>query len=278
MRIAIIADIHSNIYALKEAYKYIDRSNIDKIVVLGDLISDCPYPNRVMEFLYKWSERKELVFIKGNREEYLLDFDDTDELKENMESIKYTYDNLDKKYLNEFMKYSYTHEEKIEGKTLFFSHASKNNTRDLLYPNENNTKQYMDSLDADIIFCAHSHLQFIYYYNNKILVNPGTIGHFRENKKTANFSILEVTENKTEIKEISIPYETKELLKDFTESGLEKIGGPYIASLIYAYKTGVFFGSSMLSLGKELGGNKEDYDKAYRILVKRYNNGKRQVI
>jgi len=275
MRIAVIADIHSNIYALKEAYKYISANRIDKIVVLGDLISDCPYPNRVMEFLYSWKKEKEIVFIKGNREEYLLDFDDSCELKANMESIKYTYDNLDKKYLKEFMKYSYTHEEKIGKKTVFFSHASKYNTRDLLYPNEYNTKKYMDSLDADIIFCAHSHSQFIYYYNNKILINPGTIGHFRDNKKTANFSIIDVTVKKTEIKEISIPYETTSLLKDFKESGLENLGGPYIASLIYAFKTGVYFGSNMLDLGKELGGNREDFERAYKILLKRYNNGKR---
>ncbi|HAN21737.1 MAG TPA: hypothetical protein DCP51_08725 [Clostridiales bacterium] len=46
MKIALLADIHSNYVALEACLHYIDSNHFDGIVFLGDYISDCPYPQK----------------------------------------------------------------------------------------------------------------------------------------------------------------------------------------------------------------------------------------
>ena len=45
MRIAIISDIHSNIEALTEVLKVIDKQKVDRVVSLGDVVGYGASPN-----------------------------------------------------------------------------------------------------------------------------------------------------------------------------------------------------------------------------------------
>lgn len=43
MKIGIISDIHSNIYAFKACTEYMEKQKCDEYFFLGDYISDTPY-------------------------------------------------------------------------------------------------------------------------------------------------------------------------------------------------------------------------------------------
>ena len=43
MKIGIISDIHSNIYAFKACTEFMEKQNCDEYLFLGDYISDTPY-------------------------------------------------------------------------------------------------------------------------------------------------------------------------------------------------------------------------------------------
>lgn len=77
MKIAILSDIHGNIVALNEVLKDAESQNVDKYIVLGDIITDFPAGNEVIEKI------KELTpyVIKGNREQYLLNYEKTKNCK-----------------------------------------------------------------------------------------------------------------------------------------------------------------------------------------------------
>ena len=47
MKIAVMSDIHGNIYALMKALEDIDEQRVDKIICLGDLVGYGPHPNEV---------------------------------------------------------------------------------------------------------------------------------------------------------------------------------------------------------------------------------------
>ncbi len=64
MRIAIISDIHSNIEALTEVMKVIDRSQVDRIVSLGDIVGYGASPNACCEIVRKVAE----VTLLGNHD------------------------------------------------------------------------------------------------------------------------------------------------------------------------------------------------------------------
>ena len=48
MRIAVISDIHSNIYALDKVIEDIKSKNVDMVVCIGDLVGYGTCPNEVI--------------------------------------------------------------------------------------------------------------------------------------------------------------------------------------------------------------------------------------
>jgi predicted phosphodiesterase len=49
MNIAVISDIHGNIFALKAVLEDIKNRNVDTIICLGDLVGYGPFPNEVID-------------------------------------------------------------------------------------------------------------------------------------------------------------------------------------------------------------------------------------
>ena len=59
MKIGIISDIHSNIYAFKACTEYMEKQKCDEYFFLGDYISDTPYTRETMDYLYEFMENHE---------------------------------------------------------------------------------------------------------------------------------------------------------------------------------------------------------------------------
>ena len=72
MKIGIISDIHSNIYAFKACTEYMEKHKCDEYFFLGDYISDTPYTRETMDYLYEFMENHTCYLLRGNREEYML--------------------------------------------------------------------------------------------------------------------------------------------------------------------------------------------------------------
>ena len=68
MKIGIISDIHSNIYAFKACTEYMEKQNCDEYFFLGDYISDTPYTRETMDYLYEFMENHTCHLLRGNRE------------------------------------------------------------------------------------------------------------------------------------------------------------------------------------------------------------------
>jgi putative phosphoesterase len=64
MRIAIISDVHSNIQALTEVVKVIERARVDRVVCLGDVVGYGASPNDCCDAVKKLAE----VTLLGNHD------------------------------------------------------------------------------------------------------------------------------------------------------------------------------------------------------------------
>ena len=62
MRIAVISDIHSNIYALEAVLDDIENRNVDLVACTGDLVGYGTRPNEVINTIRK----KKVLTIMGN--------------------------------------------------------------------------------------------------------------------------------------------------------------------------------------------------------------------
>ena len=64
MRIAVISDIHGNLEALKKAFEYIEKNDIDEVICLGDVVGYGPNPNECVELI----KEKVTVCLLGNHD------------------------------------------------------------------------------------------------------------------------------------------------------------------------------------------------------------------
>ena len=70
MRIAVMADIHSNHIALETCFAEAQRRNAEIFIFLGDYLGDLAYPQKTLEYLDGIKKKYPCIFIRGNKEDY----------------------------------------------------------------------------------------------------------------------------------------------------------------------------------------------------------------
>ena len=165
MRVAIISDIHDNLYNLISFYEDIENKNIDKILCLWDLMN--AWIANVMAF--SWIP---VHMIFWNNDWWRSYITKVEYKKDSKLTVKWrTFDML-----------------KIDWKRVFMTHY------DML------ASSMAKSWDFDVVFYGHDHLHNIYTEGNTLVVNPGEIASART--WTATYAIYDTKLNKAEIIEL----------------------------------------------------------------------------
>lgn len=231
MKIAVISDIHGNIYALMRALEDIEDQKVDTIICLGDLVGYGPHPNEVIAMI----KRKNIICLKGNYDASVVDESYTFIRENNINSfsLPWTVEELraaNKFYLNS-LPTSITLE--FEGKKILFVHGSPNKINEYMLEDADNTSEIMKNLKEDVLVCAHTHMPSIKQFEDKLFVNDGSVGKPKIGRPNPTYCILDVERNravKAQIREIS--YEVKRIVKDMTMLNFPE-------ALIRSFETGV---------------------------------------
>lgn len=247
MKIVALSDIHSNSIALTACLEEIKSMDIEGIVFLGDYVSDCPNPGATLTILSEVQRKYQTWFIRGNREEYFLDyqagkFDDWS-YTSYKGSLLYTYEHLKKKDLEWFKSLPNTRVIKLPGtKPITIAHGSPSCTRELLDAKMENTKESLRKCETEYLLCGHTHRQFIYRHEGKTLFNPGSVGVAIGVKKQAHYMVL-TWENEEWIGEKrNVPYSFEELKKGFAKSNLMEKGKVWPKAILKSIETGINYG------------------------------------
>ena len=96
IKIAVLSDIHGNYVALQKCIDYALNLGIETFVFLGDYVGELAYPQKTMEQLYTLKEKYPCYFIKGNKEDYWLNYKASgeigwSEIDSTTGSLYYTY-------------------------------------------------------------------------------------------------------------------------------------------------------------------------------------------
>lgn len=232
MKIAVISDIHANIYALINLLEDIDEEKVDTIICLGDLVGYGPHPNEVISMI----RRRHILCIKGNYDISVVDneYSYIRETRINTFSLPWTVNELRAENKNFLKNLPSTLTLNIEGKNLLFVHGSPNRINEYLLKDGDNTLEVMNSIDEDVLICAHTHIPAIKEFGDKVYINSGSIGKPKIGRPNTTYCILNINKvdgMKVQIKEI--PYAFRRIVKDMTmldfpqelihsfESGLE---------------------------------------------------------
>lgn len=190
MNIAVLSDIHGNYIALEAVLRYIDEyearrgRRIDHIVFLGDYVTDGPFTEKTMDLVYETIEKYPCTCIRGNREEYLLEYENTPHPWKKCSGtglLMYTYEHLREKdwtFFNSLDNHGMLELEGIEPITIV--HGSQFKTRDNYYEHPSDGDRFLRKTDTRLILGGHSHTQHVVERYGKTYVNPGSIGESQD--------------------------------------------------------------------------------------------------
>jgi putative phosphoesterase len=182
MKIAIISDIHANIYAFEAVLNELDRLKVDKVLVCGDLIGYYYWPKEVLDHIVG---NDMFTCIRGNHEDIL-----KETLNSNKASLFYRnkygsgYDVCKRDLTGSQLDWLGSLPESLEvdfdGVTFFLSHGSLTSTNEYLYPDSSTEELIKNYSNSDFTVFGHTHYPFIHTHNEKCLLNPGSIGQPRD--------------------------------------------------------------------------------------------------
>ena len=215
MKLALISDIHGNLYALMRVLEDIDDEKVDSIICLGDLVGYGPHPNEVISML----RRRHILCLKGNYDASVVDesYSYIRETPTNLFALPWAVNEVraaNKFYLDSL---PLTMTVKFNGKTIKFVHGSPNTINEYLLQDADNTTSIMNSLQEDILVCAHTHIPSIKEFGSKLFLNCGSVGKPKNKTPDSTYCILDIDKDgnsKASIKHVS--YEYKKIVKDMT--------------------------------------------------------------
>lgn len=230
MDIAVLSDIHGNYVALERCINYAISRNIDTFIFLGDYVGELAYPEKTMELIYDISTHYKCYFIRGNKENYWLNFCDNGEKgwqdnNSTTGSLLYTYSHLNQKDLDFFRSLQISQKVIIDDMPeITICHGSPNNVYEKLLANNDKTFEIMNLISSSIILCGHTHIQSKIEHNGKTVLNAGAVGApIYSNGKTQFLILHAMKKTKTWTSDfISLSYNVDKVIEELHESGLDK--------------------------------------------------------
>jgi putative phosphoesterase len=203
-------DVHGNLRALEAVLEEIPDDAT--IVVGGDVVAGGEQPSGTLERLRALGER--VIWIRGNadrelhpEEEGLAPQDFLDEARAALteEQIEFLHDLPPTAQIG----------------NVLYVHASPRNDLDIfteLTPEERIAFLFAD-VDADVVVCGHTHMQFDRVVAGKRVVNSGSVGMPYEVEPGAYWTI-DLEHRRTPDEGATLLASREEALAEFTERGL----------------------------------------------------------
>ena len=222
MKLAVLSDIHSNVFALEAVIDDAKRHSVDMIINLGDILYGPIAPRATYDLLMQ----HEVVTICGNQDRQIVE---AEEEAVSSSTMAFIIDDLGAGPIS-WMK-SLPFDIQLNNE-VYLCHGTPND--DLTYLLES-VEQGCARLRSDseiigllngqkskLICCGHTHIpRTVSLTTGQIIVNPGSVGlqaytddepfvHSMENfNSMASYSVAENTRDSWTINHIKVPYDVK---------------------------------------------------------------------
>ena len=246
MKIAILSDIKSNVYALEEVIKDTKTKQVDVVLNLGDSFYGPIAPRETYDLIRK----NQFITLCGNEDRKILESTPA-QLEEN-DTLRYVFNDLDDDILHWIQDLPF---EKIIGEEYYMIHGTYKD--DSLYMLEDISSgrailkadkdilETIDDIKSKFIMCGHSCIpRCSNLSSGQVAISPGAVGlqafkdtypveHIVENNSPdASYVILNVEDGKYGIELVKVPYDYEKAALRATENGRD--------DWAYSLRTGKF--------------------------------------
>ncbi|ADL13525.1 metallophosphoesterase family protein [Acetohalobium arabaticum] len=224
MRLAVITDIHSNIYALEQVLNDIKTRNVDQIVCAGDLVGYTPFPNEVISKV----KQEKIETIQGNYDDAIgnlritcgCDYETEREEKIGLSSLQFTNEEITEDN-REFLK-DLPQELRLElgNYTALVVHGSPRQLNEYLYADSEQVEEVAAELEEDILICGHTHLPYHRVINGRHIINAGSVGKPKHGNSNGIYTVVEVEDNRVTAEFIEVAYPVEKVTAKIKETDL----------------------------------------------------------
>ncbi len=197
MKIALIADIHANITALKAIWPKIKK--FDLILNAGDLSGYYPDVNSVVGFIR--THQDQITSILGNHDRWLCSEKIIGKVSPLVgKPLQYSLKEIFPENLA-FLKTLPNHRVlELNGLKIGLFHGSPFNDDEYVYPDSN--LEPFKKIPFDYLILGHTHWPMVKKVGKVTIINPGSVGQPRDGDPRASFVILDTTSGKIEFKRV----------------------------------------------------------------------------
>ena len=227
MKVAILSDIHANYEALMAVVEDIEKNNCEKVLCLGDLAMAGPEPKKALDYIQK---QNNWTIIQGNTDKLITDFSEDlyNDVLAKFPVMAYALaddvkvlDNEEKEYLKNLPAQM---ELDIEGVKVLLVHGSPRRNNEDILPNLSIEKveEIIKDVNANLIFCGHTHIPCGYQTNNKkTVVNVGSVGRPMTDNPQACYAIANFESGAFTIEHRFVDYDREKTSAKMLERGFK---------------------------------------------------------
>ncbi len=247
MKVAVLSDIHANLAALERVFEDISLWRPDAVVVNGDTVNRGPRPLACWQFVQAQAEQSGWHLLRGNHEDYLLQFEGKDGAKlatdERQQHAFWTYWQLNGS-MKRIRPLPSAHTLYApDGSDCLITHASVHSNRDGIEATASDAEiraQIGTAVSDDMpvspppaVFCTgHTHKPFVRKVDDTLVVNSGAVGFPFDRDWRASYAQLSWRKEGWSGKIKRLTYDRERAERDFETSGFLAEGGPMAALML----------------------------------------------
>lgn len=222
MKIAIIADVHSNLPALEAVLGILSRERCDEIICCGDMIGIGPYPDETM---LKIMSLDNTICVLGNHEGYLLcgmDPPSTSfmgEEKKRFHIWEHARLSPESRHFIESLRPSASiAREGFRISAMHYRMEPDGRYSPIIWrPGPDDWDYLFAGIDADILIHGHDHRPSFRRKDGKLYINPGSLGCPHSEGGPARAGILEIADGRIEYRRVEAEYDVGAVLARMDE-------------------------------------------------------------
>jgi predicted phosphodiesterase len=235
MKIAILSDICSNVYALEAVINDAKSKNVDLMINAGDSFYGPIEPRATYDLL----KENNFVSVCGNEDRAILEASLEQLEKDKM--LKYIYEDLGQEVLYWIQSLPF---EKFLGEDLYITHGTQHDDSVYLLEDVSSGKavlrddkkiiELLDDVESKFVVCGHSRTpRCINLSTSQTVINPGSVGlqafesqspntHRVENlSPEASYIILDVESSEYNIELVKVVYDFEKAALKAEKNGKE---------------------------------------------------------
>ena len=237
MKIAVLADIHTNYPALLEVANHVESWGPDLVFVAGDTVNRGPRPMDCLQLVQEKIASAGWKVIRGNHEDYVIVHSQDDAPREGplFDLFYYSYWTYEQLGCDttalEAMPEEFSHKV-ANGGEFRGVHASMRGNRWGIYPEmADRTLKMLITPPPRVLAVGHTHRPLVRKVNQTLIVNAGSVGLPFDGDQRAAYAQIQLSNGNWSANIIRLPYDIATTKQDYLDTGFLENAGP-LAKLI----------------------------------------------